>query len=158
MESILIKDNIDTADKMQTNVGSLANVRKYALKMLLVKKLKNWCGIIGKTNLNEWANFRSTQSCSGWSSRGGQTKTPIYLDHNPCGSSAGSGTAVSANLMRSCYIQKQMVLICPASVNGIVGIKPTVGLVSRSGIIPLFQNQDTADPARTEHMLQYYWV
>jgi amidase len=107
--------------------------------------------IIGKTNLSEWANFRSTNSSSGWSGRGGQTKNPYFLDHNPCGSSAGSGVAVSANL---CVVavgtETDGSIVCPASVNGIVGIKPTVGLVSRSGIIPISKTQDTAGPmART---------
>ena len=150
---ILIKDNIDTADKMQTTAGSLAMSGNIALKdAFLVKKLReSGAIIIGKTNLSEWANFRSTQSCSGWSSRGGQTKNPYILDHNPCGSSAGSGTAVSANL---CVVaigtETDGSIVCPASVNGIVGIKPTVGLVSRSGIIPISKTQDTAGPmART---------
>ena len=150
---VLIKDNIDTADKMQTTAGSLAMVGNIASKdAFVVKKLReSGAIIIGKTNLSEWANFRSTQSCSGWSSRGGQTKNPYILDHNPCGSSAGSGTAVSANL---CVIavgtETDGSIVCPASVNGIVGIKPTVGLVSRSGIIPISKTQDTAGPmART---------
>ncbi|MFV8371924.1 amidase [Flavobacterium sp. LB2P74] len=150
---VLIKDNIDTADKMQTTAGSLAMVGNIASKdAFVVKKLREAGAIIiGKTNLSEWANFRSTQSCSGWSSRGGQTKNPYILDHNPCGSSAGSGTAVSANL---CVVavgtETDGSIVCPASVNGIVGIKPTVGLVSRSGIIPISKTQDTAGPmART---------
>jgi len=150
---VLIKDNIDTADKMQTTAGSLSMVGNIASKdAFLVKKLReSGAVIIGKTNLSEWANFRSTQSSSGWSSRGGQTKNPYILDHNPCGSSAGSGTAVSANL---CVVaigtETDGSIVCPASVNGIVGIKPTVGLVSRSGIIPISKTQDTAGPmART---------
>lgn len=150
---IVIKDNIDTADKMQTTAGSLAMAGNIASKDAhIVKKLREAGAIIiGKTNLSEWANFRSTQSSSGWSSRGGQTKNPYILDHNPCGSSAGSGTAVSANL---CTIavgtETDGSIVCPASVNGIVGIKPTVGLVSRSGIIPISKTQDTAGPmART---------
>ena len=150
---VLIKDNIDTADKMQTTAGSLAMAGNIAAKdAFVVKKLREAGAIIiGKTNLSEWANFRSTQSCSGWSSRGGQTKNPYILDHNPCGSSAGSGTAVSANL---CVVavgtETDGSIVCPASVNGIVGIKPTVGLVSRSGIIPISKTQDTAGPmART---------
>ena len=150
---VLIKDNIDTEDKMQTTAGSLAMVGNIASKdAFVVKKLReSGAIIIGKTNLSEWANFRSTQSCSGWSSRGGQTKNPYILDHNPCGSSAGSGTAVSANL---CVVavgtETDGSIVCPASVNGIVGIKPTVGLVSRSGIIPISKTQDTAGPmART---------
>ncbi|MFV8323709.1 amidase [Flavobacterium sp. LB3P21] len=150
---VLIKDNIDTADKMQTTAGSLAMEGNIASKdAFIVKKLREAGAIIiGKTNLSEWANFRSTQSCSGWSSKGGQTKNPYILDHNPCGSSAGSGAAVSANL---CVVavgtETDGSIVCPASVNGIVGIKPTVGLVSRSGIIPISKTQDTAGPmART---------
>lgn len=150
---IVIKDNIDTGDKMQTTAGSLSMDGNIASKdAFIVKKLREAGAIIiGKTNLSEWANFRSTQSCSGWSGRGGQTKNPYLLDHNPCGSSAGSGVAVSANL---CSIaigtETDGSVVCPASVNGVVGIKPTVGLVSRSGIIPISKTQDTAGPmART---------
>lgn len=150
---VVIKDNIDTADKMQTTAGSLAMVGNIAsTDAFVVKKLREAGAIIiGKTNLSEWANFRSTQSSSGWSSRGGQTKNPYFLDHNPCGSSAGSGVAVSANL---CVVavgtETDGSIVCPASVNGAVGIKPTVGLVSRSGIIPISKTQDTAGPmART---------
>jgi amidase len=150
---VLIKDNIDTADKMQTTAGSLSMVGNIASNdAFVVKRLREAGGIIiGKTNLSEWANFRSTRSCSGWSGRGGQTKNPYILDHNPCGSSAGSGVAVSANL---CVVavgtETDGSIVCPASVNGIVGIKPTVGLVSRSGIIPISKTQDTAGPmART---------
>lgn len=150
---VLIKDNVDTADKMQTTAGTLALEGNFAKKdAFIVQKLRDaGAVIIGKTNLSEWANFRSTQSSSGWSSRGGQTKNPYFLDHNPCGSSAGSGTAVSANL---CVVavgtETDGSIVCPSSVNGIVGIKPTVGLVSRSGIIPISSTQDTAGPmART---------
>lgn len=150
---VLIKDNIDTADKMQTTAGALAMLGNIATHdAFIVKKLREAGAIIiGKTNLSEWANFRSTKSCSGWSSRGGQTKNPYILDHNPCGSSAGSGVAVAANL---CVVavgtETDGSVVCPASVNGIVGIKPTVGLVSRSGIIPISKTQDTAGPmART---------
>ncbi|MBP2282008.1 amidase [Flavobacterium sp. CG_23.5] len=150
---ILIKDNIDTADKMQTTAGSLAMVGNIASKdAFIVKKLREaGAVIIGKTNLSEWANFRSTQSSSGWSSRGGQTKNPYILDHSPCGSSAGSGVAVSANLCAAAVgTETDGSIVCPASVNGVVGIKPTVGLVSRSGIIPISKTQDTAGPmART---------
>ena len=150
---VLIKDNIDTADKMQTTAGALAmngNIAQH--DAFIVNKLRQaGAVIIGKTNLSEWANFRSNQSTSGWSSRGGQTKNPYILDHNPCGSSAGSGVAVAANL---CVVavgtETDGSVVCPASVNGIVGIKPTVGLVSRSGIIPISKTQDTAGPmART---------
>jgi amidase len=150
---IVIKDNIDTADKMQTTAGSLAMIGNIASKdAFIVKKLRDaGAVIIGKSNLSEWANFRSTRSSSGWSSRGGQTKNPYCLDHNPCGSSSGSGAAVAANL---CVVavgtETDGSIVCPASVNGIVGIKPTVGLVSRSGIIPISTTQDTAGPmART---------
>ena len=150
---VLIKDNIDTADKMQTTAGSLAMLGNIASNdAFIVAKLREAGAIIiGKTNLSEWANFRSTQSSSGWSSRGGQSKNPYILDHNPCGSSAGSGVAVAANL---CVVaigtETDGSIVCPASVNGVVGIKPTVGLVSRSGIIPISKTQDTAGPmART---------
>jgi amidase len=150
---VLLKDNIDTAGKMQTTAGSLAlEGHIAAADAFLVKKLRDAGAVIlGKTNLSEWANFRSNRSCSGWSSRGGQTKNPYILDHNPCGSSAGSGVAVSANL---CVVavgtETDGSITCPAAVNGIVGIKPTVGLVSRTGIIPISATQDTAGPmART---------
>ena len=150
---VLIKDNIDTADKMMTTAGSLALAGHIAANdAFVVKKLREAGAVIlGKTNLSEWANFRSTKSCSGWSSRGGQTKNPYILDHNPCGSSSGSGVAVAANL---CAVavgsETDGSVTCPASVNGTVGIKPTVGLVSRSGIIPISHTQDTAGPlART---------
>jgi amidase len=150
---IVIKDNIDTGDKMQTTAGSLAMNGNIASNDAFVVKRLREAGaiIIGKTNLSEWANFRSTQSSSGWSGRGGQTKNPYFLDHNPCGSSAGSGVAVSANLcVISVGTETDGSVVCPASVNGIVGIKPTVGLVSRSGIIPISKTQDTAGPmART---------
>ncbi|WP_293890392.1 amidase [Flavobacterium sp.] len=146
---ILIKDNIDTADKMMTTAGSLALVGNIASNdAFIVKKLRDAGAVLlGKTNLSEWANFRSTSSCSGWSSRGGQTKNPYIIDHSPCGSSAGSGVAVAANL---CVVavgtETDGSIVCPASVNGTVGIKPTVGLVSRSGIIPISHTQDTAGP------------
>ncbi|MDG2433574.1 amidase [Flavobacterium sp.] len=150
---VLIKDNIDTADQMQTTAGALAlegNIAKD--DAYIVKRLRAAGAIIlGKTNLSEWANFRSTSSCSGWSSRGGQTKNPYILDHNPCGSSAGSGVAVSANLCTvSVGTETDGSVVCPSSVSGAVGIKPTIGLVSRSGIIPISSTQDTAGPmART---------
>ena len=150
---VLIKDNIDTADKMQTTAGSLAMEGNIATKdAFLVKKLRDAGAVIlGKTNLSEWANFRSTQSCSGWSSRGGQTKNPYITDHNPCGSSSGSGVATSSNLcMIAIGTETDGSVTCPAAVSGIVGLKPTVGLVSRSGIIPISHTQDTAGPmART---------
>jgi amidase len=150
---VLIKDNIDTGDKMQTTAGALAlegNVAKQ--DAFIIERLReSGAVLLGKTNLSEWANFRSTASCSGWSSRGGQTKSPYVLTHNPCGSSAGSGAAVAANF---CVVaigtETDGSITCPASVSGLVGIKPTVGLWSRSGIIPISATQDTAGPmART---------
>lgn len=150
---VLIKDNIDTADKMMTTAGSLALVGHIAAKdAFIVKKLREAGAVLlGKTNLSEWANFRSGKSCSGWSSRGGQTKNPYIIDHNPCGSSSGSGVAVAANLCTVAIgTETDGSITCPASVNGTVGIKPTVGLLSRSGIIPISHTQDTAGPmART---------
>lgn len=150
---ILIKDNIDTADKMTTTAGALALEGNIASQdAFIVKQLRDAGAVLlGKTNLSEWANFRSERSTSGWSSRGGQTKNPFVLDRNPCGSSSGSGAAVSANL---CAIaigtETNGSIACPSSTNGIVGIKPTVGLWSRSGIIPISATQDTAGPmART---------
>lgn len=146
---ILIKDNINTGDKMQTTAGALAMQGHIAASDAFVAKKLRDAGavILGKTNLSEWANFRSTHSCSGWSSRGGQTKNPYILDHNPCGSSSGSGVAVAANLCTVAVgTETDGSVTCPASVNGIVGIKPTVGLVSRSGIIPISVTQDTAGP------------
>jgi amidase len=146
---VLIKDNIDTADKMQTTAGALALEGNFAKQdAFIVKKLREAGAVIlGKTNLSEWANFRSTRSVSGWSSRGGQTKNPYVLDRSPCGSSSGSAVAVAANL---CVVavgtETDGSINCPASINGIVGIKPTVGLVSRSGIIPISKTQDTAGP------------
>ncbi|RZJ25751.1 MAG: amidase, partial [Flavobacterium sp.] len=150
---ILIKDNINTADKMQTTAGALALEGNIAPKdAFIVERLRSaGAVIIGKTNLSEWANFRSTKSSSGWSSRGGQTRNPYSLDKNPCGSSSGSGAAVAANLCTVAVgTETDGSVVCPASVNGIVGLKPTVGLVSRSGIIPISKTQDTAGPmART---------
>ena len=146
---ILIKDNIDTSDKMQTTAGALAMQGHIAGQDAFVVKKLRAAGVVimGKTNLSEWANFRSTKSCSGWSSRGGQTKNPYILDHNPCGSSSGSGVAVAANLCTVAVgTETDGSVTCPASTNGIVGIKPTVGLVSRSGIIPISATQDTAGP------------
>ena len=146
---VLLKDNIDTADKMMNTAGSLALEGNFPDKdAFIVKKLREGGAVIlGKTNLSEWANFRSSRSSSGWSSRGGQTKNPYVLDRNPCGSSSGSGAAVAANL---CAIaigtETNGSIACPSSVNGIVGIKPTVGLLSRSGIIPISHTQDTAGP------------
>lgn len=150
---VLIKDNIDTADQMQTTAGSVALAGHKAQKDAgLVSRLRaSGAVILGKTNLSEWANFRSSRSSSGWSSRGGQTLNPYVLDRSPCGSSSGSGTAVSANLCAVAIgTETDGSISCPSSINGIVGIKPTVGLVSRSGIIPISKSQDTAGPmART---------
>jgi len=150
---VLIKDNIDSGDKMQTTAGSLALAGNIAKKDAFVLKKIREAGMVllGKTNLSEWANFRSTRSVSGWSSRGGQTRNPYILDRSPCGSSSGSAAAVSANL---CAIavgtETDGSIACPASMNGVVGIKPTIGLVSRTGIIPISKSQDTAGPlART---------
>ena len=146
---VLIKDNIDTADKMMTTAGSLAlEGHKASKDAFIVKKLRETGAVIlGKTNLSEWANFRSSRSSSGWSSRGGQTKNPCVLDRNPCGSSSGSGAAVAANLCAVAIgTETDGSIIAPASYCGIVGIKPTVGLWSRSGIIPISATQDTAGP------------
>jgi amidase len=150
---VIIKDNIDTADNMQTTAGSLALLgSKVPKDAFIVEQLRKAGAIIlGKANLSEWANFRSTRSSSGWSARGGQTKNPYVLDRNPCGSSSGSGAAVSANLCSvSIGTETDGSIVCPSTANGIVGIKPTIGLVSRSGIIPIAHSQDTAGPmART---------
>ncbi len=150
---VLIKDNIDTADKMQTTAGSLALVGPPATRDSWVAERLRAAGavILGKTNLSEWANFRSTHSTSGWSGRGGQTKNPYVLDRNPCGSSSGSGAAIAANLCAVAIgTETDGSVVCPSSMCGIVGIKPTVGLVSRAGIIPISHSQDTAGPmART---------
>lgn len=150
---LLLKDNIDTGDRMQTTAGSLALLGETKPQdAFLVQKLRKAGAIIlGKTNLSEWANFRSTRSSSGWSSRGGQTRNPYALRRNPCGSSSGSGAAVAANLCAATIgTETDGSIICPSSNNGIVGIKPTVGLVSRTGIIPIAHSQDTAGPmART---------
>lgn len=146
---VLLKDNIDTADKMQTTAGSIAMEGNIAKNdAFVVQQLRNaGVVILGKTNLSEWANFRSDMSSSGWSSRGGQTKNPYVLDRSPCGSSSGSAVAVAANLCTvSVGTETNGSIACPASMNNVVGIKPTVGLVSRSGIIPISKTQDTAGP------------
>jgi amidase len=146
---VLIKDNIDTADRMQTTAGSLALLgSKPTRDSFVAQKLReSGAVILGKTNLSEWANIRSSHSSSGWSGRGGQTTNPYALDRNPCGSSSGSGAATSASL---CAVavgsETDGSIVCPASANGIVGIKPTLGLISRSGIIPIAHSQDTAGP------------
>jgi amidase len=150
---ILIKDNIDTADRMMTTAGSLALVgSKPSQDAFVVKRLREAGAVIlGKTNLSEWANFRSNHSSSGWSGRGGQTRNPYAVDRNPCGSSSGSGVAVSANLCAVAIgTETDGSVVCPSSANSLVGIKPTVGLISRAGIIPIAHSQDTAGPmART---------
>jgi len=150
----VIKDNIETADKMHTTAGSFAllEMNKPKKDAFIISQLRaSGAILLAKTNLSEWANFRSTNSSSGWSGRGGQTHNPYILDRSPCGSSSGSGVAVSANLTAVAIgTETDGSIVCPASLNGIVGIKPTLGLLSRSGIIPLAHSQDTADPmART---------
>jgi amidase len=151
---VLIKDNIDTADKMHTTAGSLALVDAPTPKhdAFVAQQLrKSGAIILGKTNLSEWANFRGNKSISGWSGRGLQTNNPFFLDQNPCGSSSGSGVSVSANLAAAAVgTETNGSIICPSVTNGVVGIKPTLGLVSRTGIIPIAHTQDTAGPmART---------
>jgi len=150
---ILLKDNIDTADDMTTTAGSLALEGSIPLQdAFIAAKLRSAGAVLlGKANLSEWANIRSTHSSSGWSGRGGQAKNPFVLDRNPCGSSSGSGGAVSANLCAGAIgTETDGSIVCPSSACGIVGIKPTLGLVSRSGIIPIAHSQDTAGPmART---------
>jgi amidase len=146
---ILLKDNIDTYDRMMTTAGSLALVgAKPAQDAFVARKLREAGAVIlGKTNLSEWANFRSTKSSSGWSARGGQTKNPYALDRNPCGSSSGSGAAVAASLCAAAIgTETDGSIVCPSTANSLVGIKPTLGLVSRSGIIPIAHSQDTAGP------------
>jgi amidase len=146
---LLVKDNIDTADRLATTAGSLALVgAQPPADAFLVKKLRQ-AGVVllGKTNLSEWANIRCSYSTSGWSGRGGLTRNPYALDRNPCGSSSGSGVAVAANLCAAAIgTETDGSIVSPASANGIVGLKPTVGLVSRSGIIPISHSQDTAGP------------
>lgn len=150
---VLLKDNIDTHDKMPNTAGSVIMKNSFPLKdSYIVEKLREAGAVIlGKTNLSEWANFHSTYSSSGWSALGGQTKNPYDLTRNPCGSSSGSGVAVSANLtVIAIATETDGSIVCPANNNGIVGIKPTVGLLSRSGIIPILFTQDTPGPmART---------
>jgi amidase len=150
---ILLKDNIATADRMRTTAGSLALAGAPApMDAFIAARLREAGAILlGKANLSEWANFRSTRSSSGWSARGGQCRNPYVLDRNPCGSSSGSGAAVSASLCAAAIgTETDGSIVCPSSANGVVGIKPTIGLVSRSRIIPISHNQDTAGPmART---------
>src|SRR5213594_3252390 len=146
---VLLKDNIDTGDKMQTSAGSFALVGMPALHDSTVAANLRAGGavILGKTNLSEWANFRSFESISGWSGRGGQTNNPYGLDRNPCGSSSGSAAAVSANFAAVSFgSETDGSIVCPANANGVVGIKPTVGLTSRAGIVPISHTQDTVGP------------
>ena len=145
---VLLKDNID-ALPMANSAGSLALAEHHPkADAFLVRKLREAGAVVlGKTNLSEWANFRSTRSSSGWSGRGGQTRNPYALDRNPCGSSAGTGSAIAANLAAvGIGTETDGSIICPSAVAGLVGIKPTVGLVSRGGIIPISVSQDTAGP------------
>ncbi len=150
---MLIKDNIDTGDRMNTTAGSLALLGSRPANDAFVAARLRKAGavILGKTNLSEWANIRSSHATSGWSGRGGLTRNPYALDRNPCGSSSGTGAAVSANLcVAGVGTETDGSVVCPASVNGLAGLKPTVGLVSRSGIVPISHSQDTAGPmART---------
>jgi amidase len=146
---IVLKDNIDTADRMQTTAGSLGLVGEPAAQDATVVARLREAGavILGKANLSEWANFRSFHSSSGWSGRGGQTRNPYVLDRNPCGSSSGSAVAVAANLCAaSLGTETDGSIVCPANHNAVVGIKPTVGLTSRAGVIPISHTQDTVGP------------
>ena len=146
---VLLKDNIDTGDKQLTTAGSLALAGAPAPRDSEVARRLRDAGavILGKANLSEWANIRSTRSTSGWSAVGGQTRNPYVLDRNPCGSSSGSGVAVSAGMVVAAIgTETDGSIVCPASINGVVGFKPTVGLVSRRGIVPIAHSQDTAGP------------
>jgi amidase len=146
---VVLKDNIDTGDRMMTTAGSLALVGRPApLDSTVAKQLRNAGAVIlGKANLSEWANFRSIHSSSGWSGRGGQTKNPYVLDRNPCGSSSGSAAAAAASLCAAAVgTETDGSIVCPASLNGVVGIKPTVGLTSRAGVVPIAASQDTVGP------------
>ncbi|HZS76043.1 MAG TPA: amidase [Ktedonobacteraceae bacterium] len=146
---ILVKDNIATADRMQTTAGSLALVgARVPRDAFVVQQLREAGAVIlGKTNLSEWANFRGEPSTSGWSARGGQTRNPYVLDRTPCGSSSGSGAAIAANLAAaSLGTETDGSILCPSSINGLVGIKPTVGLTSRAGVVPIAHSQDTVGP------------
>ena len=146
---VLLKDNIDTGDKMQTSAGSFALVGQPAQQdsTVAAKLRAGGAVILGKTNLSEWANFRSFESISGWSGRGGQTNNPYGINRNPCGSSAGSGAATSANFTAvSLGSETDGSIVCPGNANGVAAIKPTVGLVSRAGVVPISHTQDTIGP------------
>jgi amidase len=146
---VLLKDNVDTADRMTTTAGSLALAGSIAKRDSTVAARLRAAGavLLGKANMSEWANFRSTRSMSGWSGRGGQCRNPYALDRSPCGSSSGSGSAVAANLCAVAIgTETDGSIVCPSATTGIVGVKPTVGLVSRAGIIPISHTQDTAGP------------
>src|SRR5712691_10965447 len=146
---VLLKDNIDTGDRMQTSAGSFALVGRPALQDSTIAHNLRAGGavILGKTNLSEWANFRSFESTSGWSGRGGQTNNPYGLDRNPCGSSSGSGAAASANFAAvSLGSETDGSIVCPGNANGVAAIKPTVGLTSRAGVVPISHTQDTVGP------------
>lgn len=146
---VVIKDNIDTADRMHTSAGSLALADSIPPRDSFLAERLRAAGavILGKTNLSEWANFRSSHSSSGWSGRGGQTRNPYALDRNPCGSSSGTGVAISANLAAAGVgTETDGSIMCPSNANGLVGIKPTVGLLSRAGVIPISATQDTPGP------------
>ena len=146
---VLLKDNINTQDKMPTTAGALALANNFATSdAFIVQRLRDAGAIIlGKANLSEWANFRSTNSMSGWSTTGGQTRNPYVLNRNTCGSSSGSAVAVSANLVPLAVgTETDGSIVCPSAINGVVGIKPTLGLLSRSGIVPIAHSQDTAGP------------
>lgn len=146
---ILLKDNINTADGMATSAGSLALAGFHPSRDAFVAKRLRAAGavLLGKANMSEWANFRSSHSSSGWSARGGQNRNPYVLDRSPCGSSSGSASAVAAGLAAaSLGTETDGSILCPASANGVVGIKPTVGLTSRSGVIPIAHSQDTVGP------------
>src|SRR5258707_9127645 len=150
---VLLKDNVDTGDSMQTSAGSFALVGKPARRDSTVAANLRAGGavILGKTNLSEWANFRSFESVSGWSGRGGQTNNPYGINRNPCGSSSGSGAAASANFATVSFgTETDGSIVCPANANGVGGNKPTVGLTSRAGVVPISHTQDTVGPlART---------
>lgn len=150
---VLVKDNIDSADAMRTTAGSLALAASRPPRDAFIIERLRAAGavLLGKTNLSEWANYRSTRSTSGWSGRGGQTHNPYVLDRNPCGSSSGTGAAIASDFATvGIGTETDGSIICPSSINGLVGVKPTVGLWSRSGIIPISVSQDTAGPmART---------